>query len=172
MDFLALAKQRCSVRKYTNQPVSDELLQRVVEAARVAPSAVNFQPWHFVVVRKQPMLDAVKACYHRDWINQAPAIVVCCAVYDKGWKRSADGKDHTDIDVAIAIDHMTLAATSIGLGTCWVCNFDVEKCVALFEWPEHIRPVALLPIGYTEARCDESRHDVQRKKMDEIVSWK
>ena len=96
MTFIELAKQRYSCRNYKPGPVEQEKLELILEAGRVAPSAVNFQPWYFIVIRE---------------------------------------KDHCDIDIAIAVDHMTLQATELGLATCWVCNFNTEKTVNTLDLP-------------------------------------
>ena len=93
-----------------------------------------------------------------------------CGDHREAWRR-ADGKIHTDIDVAIAVDHMTLAATDLGLSTCWVCKFDVMKCVKALDLPEGVEPVALIPIGYPEDEADVNRHEQLRKPLDEIVHW-
>jgi nitroreductase len=107
--FLELAKSRYSCRNFQPRPVDEKDLMKVLEAGRIAPSAANLQPWYFVVVREQEQLKKVKSCYHRNWIDSAPCVIVICGDHSRSWKRD-DGKDHCDIDVAIAVDHMTLAA--------------------------------------------------------------
>ena len=102
MDFIQLAKSRYSSRKYKQLAVEDNKLGYVLEAGRVAPSAVNFQPWYFVVVRDENLKN-VQACYHREWLKTAPACIVICSDHSRSWKRG-DGKDHADIDAAIAAD--------------------------------------------------------------------
>jgi nitroreductase len=168
MTFLELAKKRSSVRSYKPDAVSDEDLNYVLEAGRVAPSAVNYQPWKFLVVREQKNLEKIHELYHRDWFKQAPAVIILIADHSEAWKRS-DGKDHADIDVAIAADHMTLAATDRGLGTCWVCNFDKQKTMALFNLPEHLEPMVFLPLGHPDVESDPKRHNCKRKPMEDIV---
>ena len=147
------------------------LLKQVMEAARYAPSAVNFQPWQFLVVSKAPLLAQLKDCYHRDWINDAPVCIVAIGNHQEAWHRQADGKDHCDIDVSIAITHLTLQATELGLGTCWVCNFDVEKVKALFELAHNLEPIALIPIGYPVDKQDLTATSKDRKPLDDIVKW-
>lgn len=170
MDFLDLAKKRYSVRKFTNQIPEKEKLMKVLEAGRIAPSAVNFQPWHFVVITEKDALENIYPVYHRDWFNAAPVIIVICGDHDKSWKRS-DGKDFCDVDVSIAVDHMTLEATNLELGTCWVCNFDKQKCIQALDLPKNIEPIAILPLGYPADEVDENRHETKRKKIEEIVHW-
>ncbi|HEY3390777.1 MAG TPA: nitroreductase family protein, partial [Prolixibacteraceae bacterium] len=148
MNFIELATQRYSVRNFEPKPVEMEKLLYVLEAARIAPSAVNFQPWKFLVFTDREMLKSIQAIYHRTWLATAPAIIVAMGDHSKGWHRKTDGKDFTDIDVAIAIDHMTLAATEQGLGTCWICNFDNEKSKQLFKTGDNFETIAIIPIGY------------------------
>ncbi len=170
MSFLELAKRRYSTRKYSEQSVEREKILQVLEAARIAPSAVNFQPWQFIVIQEEELRKQIAATYGRDWILQAPVIIVICGDHQTAWRR-ADGKDHCDIDVAIAIDHMTLAAADIGLGTCWVCAFNSMQCSKLLGLPANLEAVALLPLGYPADQVDINRHDLKRKKLEEIVHW-
>ena len=167
MNFLELAKCRYSSRKYKNKPVEPEKLNIVLEAGRVAPSAVNYQPWVFIVVKNEN-LDRVRNAYQREWFTTADLYIVLCANHAQSWKRK-DGKDHADIDVAISADHMTLAATNIGLATCWVCNFDREKLTNALELPPYIEPIVILPLGYPDDETDKDRHETKRKKIAEIV---
>lgn len=170
MGFLKLAKERYSVRKYEDKMVEDEKIKQVVEAARIAPSACNLQPWHFIVVKDQEVKKELYTTYKGDWIKEAPVIIVACGDHDQSWKRS-DGKDHCDVDIAIAVDHMTLAAADLGLGTCWVCAFDAEECSKIFDLPEQIEPIVLLPLGYPADTGDPERHEEKRKDIKEIVYW-
>jgi nitroreductase len=140
----------------------------VLEAARIAPSAANFQPWKFIVVTEPELLNSVQEVYHRAWLATAPAIIVALGNHDKGWRRQSDGKDFTDIDVAIAVDHLTLAAVEQGLGTCWICNFDAEKCCRIFDIPENMEPIALIPIGYPVM---EPKLAKKREPIDKLVNW-
>ncbi|MHB8127407.1 MAG: nitroreductase family protein [Mobilitalea sp.] len=167
MSLLDIATKRYSVRSYMDKEVEREKILQVLEAGRVAPSAVNFQPLHFIVITDNNMKLKVVEAYPRDWIKAAPVIIVACGDHSKSWKRN-DGKDHCDIDAAIAIDHMTLAATELGLGTCWVCAFNAKRCHEILELPEHLEVIALLPLGYPEG---ERNTEIKRISMDALVSW-
>jgi nitroreductase len=171
MSFLEIAKNRYSCRKYDARPVEQEKLELVLEAGRVAPSAVNFQPWHFNVIREKDQLEQVYGAYHREWFRTAPCVIIICGDHERAWKRKADGKDHTDMDAAITTDHMTLQATELGLASCWICNFDVERCRELLKLPAHLEPVVILPLGYPLDDVDPERHDEKRKPLSEIVSY-
>jgi nitroreductase len=167
MSLLDIMKSRYSVRNYEDKAVEKEKLLQVLEAGRLAPSAVNFQPVQFIVITEASQKQKIFEAYPRGWIMEAPAIIVACGDHRISWKRS-DGKDHCDIDVAIAVDHMSLAAVDLGLGSCWVCAFDAKKCSELLELPGNLEPVVLLPIGYPKSgRLTEAK----RKSIDEIVSW-
>ena len=168
-NLLSLSRQRHATRNYAQQPVPDDVLQYILEVARMAPSAVNYQPWTFVVVREPDMLRRLQAVYHREWFNSAPCCIVVCGNHNESWHRASDGKDHCDIDIAIATDHLALAATECGLGTCWVCNFDVEACAQLLELPSNVEPMVLLPIGYP---VESEPSPKKRKTIDEIVVWR
>jgi nitroreductase len=168
MTFLELAKNRFSVRSYKTKAVAEEDLNYVLEAGRIAPSAVNYQPWKFLVIKEKENLKKLHALYHRDWFKQAPLVIILLADHNEAWKR-ADGKDHADIDISIAADHMTLAATDRGLGTCWVCNFDKQKTIDHFNLPDHLEPAIFLPLGYPNVETDPERHDSKRKPMQDIV---
>lgn len=168
MNFKELIEQRYSVRSYQDKEVEKEKLITILEAGQIAPSAVNNQPWHFIVVQEAENHKQFSEIYHRDWFNEAPVYIVVCGDHDQAWKRKEDGKDHCDIDAAIAIDHMTLQATELGLGTCWICNFYVEKCKDYFNLPEHIEPIAILSLGYP---TDKQVPVKKRKSLEEIVHW-
>ena len=167
MDFLDLVKKRYSVRSFTSQEVETEKINTILEAVQYSPSAVNYQPCHFIVVTDPELKAKICTAYSRDWLQEAPVLIVALGDHQESWKRR-DGKDHADIDVAIAVDHLTLAASSLGLGTCWVCAFDAQKVHSILELPENMEVVALIPLGYpTEATIP----DKERKDLQELVSW-
>lgn len=167
MTFDSLINSRFSVRSFTSQKVEKQLLIEILEAARLAPSAVNYQPWHFIVITEEEDLRSIHEVYHRMWFREAPAVIAVCADHSQSWKRKTDGKDFADIDAAIAIDHLILKATELNLGTCWVCNFNVEMARQKLELPDHIEPIALIPIGYTDATPPVK----SRKTLSEMVHW-
>ena len=168
MTFLELVRKRCSVRQYSDRIVEPEKMHYVLEAARLAPSAVNKQPWHMLLVESEEKRQLLQSCYNREWFKQAPLYLIVCGDHTESWKR-ADGKDHLDIDVAILTEHLCLAAAEQGLGTCWVCNFDAPRVKELFALPEHIEPIVLLPLGYP---ADESvfEGEKKRKTLTEIYA--
>lgn len=168
MRFQELIRQRRAVRKFKDAPVEKSILLKVLDAARMAPSAVNYQPWHFIVLQEKENLEQIYKTYPRGWFKAAPVVIIACADYSQSWKRNIDGKDSAEIDIAIAVDHLTLQAAELGLGTCWVCNFDAERCAEYLNLPLYITPVALIPIGYP---LDDTAPPKKRKEIEEIVHW-
>jgi len=164
MNLLDLVKSRYSCRSYQPASVEPAKLDYIMECVRLAPSAVNKQPWRFRIVSSDEDKAKLQRCYARTWFNSAPMYIIASLVHDEEWVRS-DGKAHGNIDVAIAVEHLCLAAAEQGLGTCWVCNFDALLCSQLFSYAEGEEPVVLIPIGYP---ADEAKPK-NRKEMNEIL---
>lgn len=167
MNFLELTQNRYSNRSFTAEPVAEEKLQYIMECVRMAPSAVNFQPWHFYVCQSEEALQKAKQCYNREWIKTAPAIIICTICHDEEWVRKSDGHPHGIVDISIAAEHICLAATEQGLGSCWVCNFDTALCKELFQLPENEEPAVLIPLG---TPTDPTPTEKKRKPLEEIVT--
>lgn len=166
--FMDLLRHRYSCRNYSAQPVPHDILLQVLEAARIAPSACNRQPWRFVVVTDESVRARILV-KSRECFREAPALIVACGDHSTAWHRTADNKDHTDVDLSIAVEHICLAATALGLGTCWVCSFDTKAAREAIEIPEGWEPIALIPIGYP-ANGDKAPEKL-RKTADEIIRW-
>jgi nitroreductase len=166
MDFSKLIKNRYSVRAYKPDPVEEDKLQQVLEAARLAPTAANRQPFQLVVMHTKGRETGLRRIYHRAWFVQAPLIICACGVPAQNWVRS-DGKNYNDVDVAIAMDHLILAATDLGLGTCWIAAFDPAAAREVLGLPEDVEPVAFTPLGYP---ADELRPK-ERKALSELVRY-
>ena len=166
MNFLELVKARHSVRGYEQRAVEQEKLDYILECVRLSPSAVNCQPWRFAVVTEPTRLTALKSVYAREWIQSAPCIIVACGNHAEAWHRKSDGKDHTDVDVSIAVEHLCLAAAEQGLGTCWVCNFDTVRCREIMDLPDELEPIALIPVGYP---ADQTVPEKKRKDLNDVL---
>jgi len=166
MGFQELVGKRYSVRSYKSDPVPEELLQKVLEVARLAPTAHNFQPFKFVVLRTAGREEELKRIYARDWLSQAPLVVIACAVYEGAWLRM-DKKNYAEVDVTIAMDHLIMAATDLGLGTCWIAAFNPQELRAALKLPEGVEPIALTPIGYAADQPKEKK----RKPLSELVRY-
>ena len=166
MELWEAIRQRRSIRTYKDQPVEEEKLGRILEAGRLAPSAGNRQEWKYVVVQdKATRQKLVEAANGQQFVGEAPVVVACCAV-DPDHVMSC-GQPCYPIDVAISVDHMTLAAGEEGLGTCWSGAFKEPAVKALLGIPEEVRVVELLALGYPDAEPKPR----QRKPMSEVVCY-
>jgi nitroreductase len=167
MSFFELIKKRYSVRAYKPDAVEENKLVQVLEAGRLAPTAANRQPFQLIVIHTAGREAELKRVYHRGWFSQAPLLICACALPSQGWHRRTDGKDYSAVDVAIVMDHLTLAATELGLGTCWVAAFDVDAARELLRLPDDVEPVAFTPLGYP---ADQSEPK-SRKSLSELVRY-
>jgi nitroreductase len=165
MLFSELIRLRRSIRNYKSDPVSEELLNRILDAGRLAPSACNYQPWHFIVKKGKEQVSALAAAYDRPWFLAAPAVIIVCVDRSCSWKRN-DDKDFGDIDAAIAMDHMILQATELGLGTCWIGAFNKDELIKVIDLPDNMEPVIMTPLGFP-AKIPEAK---PRKQMNEICN--
>lgn len=148
MDFFEAMTSRYSVRGYTDQPVPDDVLTQVLEAGRRAPTAANRQPFRVIVAHTRGREEELARVYGRSWFTQAPLVLVVVAVDAEAWHRAADGTSYAAIDAAIVMDHLILAATALGLGTCWIAAFDPAATREVFGLPDGVEPIAMTPLGY------------------------
>ena len=167
MDIHQLCEARFSARKYTSEKVSDEDLAYILDCVRLAPSAVNRQPWKFVVVKSEEAKAKVQKAYQREWFYTAPMYIVAYKNTAEEWVRKYDNKPHGDIDVTIALEHLALAATERGLGTCWVCAFDPAVLAAELPQASEWKPVGIRPLGHIADDCP--RAERSRKALTDIV---
>jgi nitroreductase len=165
MSFLDLVKKRYSVRKYKSTPVEKEKLDFVLEAARLAPTAANKQPIKLFVIRTKDHEKELSGVYNKAAFITAPIVILACTNPSTAWKRQ-DGKDYSDIDLAIALDHLILAATEVGLGTCWIGKFNPLLVKKTFNLPADLEPIMLVTVGYP----DDSPTQKTRKPISELVS--
>ena len=161
----AIAK-RYSVRSYEPREVESEKLTAVLEAARLAPSGNNRQAWKFVVVRDADLRGKlVAACGNQKFVGQAPVVIACVGLTPDGVMQCGVPRD--PVNLAIAIDHMTLAAVELGLGTCWIGAFDQDAVRDVLGIPTDVRVIEVLTLGYPA----DSLQPKSRKSLDEIVCW-
>jgi len=167
MDALDAIRIRKSVRTYLNKTVEKEKLDAILEAGRLAPSASNRQEWRFVVVSDDETKRKIaEASNNQSFVGEAPVVIVACAETDGHVMRC--GQACYPIDVAIALDHMTLAAVEVGLGTCWIGAFDENRVKRILGVPADVRVVALMPLGYPS---DSSAVHKKRLPINEIVKY-
>lgn len=148
MEFTNLIAARYSVRAYKPDPVEPEKLERVLEAARLAPTAANRQPFQLVVIHTAGRQHELQSIYHRDWFIQAPLLICAVGVPRYSWIRADDQRRYIDVDVAIVMDHLILEATNQGLGTCWVAAFNVKAARNALDLPDDVEPLVFTPLGY------------------------
>ncbi len=166
MDFFELVHRRYSVRAYRPDAVEDEKLSQVLEAARLAPTAANKQPFQVIVIHTAGRQAELQRIYGSQWFTQAPLILCVCALPELGWVRR-DGRNYSEVDAAIVMDHLVLAATELGLGTCWIAAFDPQAARQVLGLPDSVEPVAFTPLGYP---ADQPRPKT-RKPLAELVRY-
>ncbi len=166
MQLIELINKRYSVRSYKPDSVEEDKLQKVLEAAQLAPTAANHQPFRIIVIHTQDRQKELLSIYNRPWFVQAPLVICFCGIPDDAWVRR-DGKKYSDVDTTIAMDHLILEATDLGLGTCWIAAFDPTAARQVLSIPENVEPVAFTPLGYPADQPYEKR----RKNLDELVRY-
>lgn len=166
MDFSELITTRYSVRAYRPDPVEEDKLQQVLEAARLAPTAANRQPFQLIVIHTAGREAELRRIYSSPWFVQAPLVICACGLHSRGWRR-ADRKDYTDVDVAIVMDHLILAATELGLGTCWIGAFDPQATREVLGLPEGVEPIIFTPLGYPA----DQPQPKERRPLEELVRY-
>ncbi|MDH4122749.1 MAG: nitroreductase family protein [Thermoplasmata archaeon] len=166
MEVYETLQKRKSTRSYDARSIPDDVLGRVLEAGRIAPSAVNYQPWHFIVVKEQERRDILSKAPFARFLKESPVVIVGCGDSRKSPKWHV-------VDVAIAMQQIVIAATSEGLGTCWIGSFYEDKVRNLLKIPDRYRVVALLAVGYPKEKSSilgKLKRSTSRKDLSEIVS--
>lgn len=173
MEFMDTVKARKSVRSYSSKMVEAEKLRGILEAARIAPSWANRQCWSFIVVTDREKIRKLAGGLINPWLKYAPVVIVACGNPKKSGSRN--GMDYYLVDVAIAMEHLILAAADFGLGTCWIGGFDEKKVKSILGVPDNIKIVALTPVGYPAGEGVRDKlvkklvNSRKRKPMDEIL---
>lgn len=169
MEYYELIRKRYSVRKYTDRKVESAKLTQILEAARLAPTGCNRQPFKLIVCDVPESLGKVQDGAN---IYGAPLAIIVCAETDKAWVRPYDGKNIAEIDASIVTTQMMLEATNQGLGSVWICHFNPEVVRREFQLPENLEPVNILAIGYADGEpASAGRFETQRKKISELVYY-
>ncbi len=168
MSILDIIRKRSSVRKYKSDAIPEDVLNRVLEAARLAPSGSNRQPWKFILVTDPAMKKKlVPACRGQAFIAEAPVVIAACGYPDQSYPRQGGYMKSWPIDVTCALDHLMLQACEEGLGTCWIGAFEEKDVKALLHIPEDVKVLALTPLGCP----DEVPRDRGRKSLNEIIAY-
>jgi len=165
MNFQELIIKRYSVRAYKPDPVDKEKLARVLEAARLAPTAANRQAFRVIVIPTKGREEELRRVYGREWFTQAPLVLCVCALPGEAWIRKADGWNAAEVDATIAMSHIVLAAADEGLGTCWIAAFDPAAAREVLGLPADVVPSAFTPLGYPA----DSLPPKKRRPLAELV---
>ncbi len=168
MKFYELVQKRYSVRAYKSDPVEEEKLQKILEAARLAPTAANRQPFRILVIHTAERAEELQHIYGQDWFVQAPIVLCICGIENQAWVRRDDKKSYLDVDAAIVMDHMVLQATELGLGTCWIGAFDPAAAREILGLPEGVEPIVFSPLGYPD---DKPKSKKIRDTLTELVRY-
>ncbi len=169
MDFLSLAKQRCSVRKYKKDAVEKEKLDKILEAARVAPTAANIQSHRLLVVSSNEGLQKLGkgVNYHG-----APLAIIVCGDHANVFVRPYDKKDMVSIDATIVANHIVFEAEDLGLSSCWLTYFEPSIIRSQFNIPNNLEPVAIIALGYADTtKASPDRHSRDRKAVEDFVYY-
>ena len=166
MEYQELIKKRYSVRAYKPDPIEEEILEKVLDAARLAPTAANRQPFQILVIHTEGKQEALKKIYRRDWFVQAPLLLCAVGIPGKSWVRD-DMRRYLDVDVAIVMDHLILAATDQGLGTCWIAAFNAKEAREILELPDEVEPLIFSPLGYPADELGTK----ERKPLSELIRY-
>ncbi len=167
MEYFDLISSRYSVRAYHPDPVEDEKLAKILEAARLAPTAANRQPFQVVIAHTQGRKTELGRIYRQPWFTQPPLILCVCGVASLAWVRSSDHRRYLDVDVAIVMDHIILAATDLGLGTCWIAAFNAVAAREALQLPAEIEPLLFTPLGYPSDQPGPK----ERKPLSDLVRY-
>lgn len=167
MEFSEVISKRYSVRGYLDKEVEKEKLEYVLKAATIAPTGVNYQPFKVFVIDTKKNKDALSEIYSAPWFVEAPYVICVVAKKDEAWVRKWDGKNISDIDATIVMDHIILAATDVGLGTCYIGAFKANNASEFLELSDSEEAVLFTPLGYGNAEPRET----PRKKLDEFVTY-
>lgn len=171
MEFTDLIHSRESIRNYDpNKSVPKEILEKILDAGRIAPSAANHQPWKFLVISSPDILEKVRACYNREWFKEAPLLIIVAGLKNDAWKRSYDGFNTIETDVAIAMTHIILAAENEGVGTCWVAAYNPTMLKEALSIKEEQRIFGIIAMGYQKPGFKKTLNK-KRKNLVDIVEY-
>jgi nitroreductase len=171
MEYTELIRTRESVRNYDpNRPVPKEILEKIIDAGRLAPSARNCQPWKFLVISSSAILEKVRVCYNRDWFKDSPHILVVLGLRDQAWNRGYDGYNSVETDVAIAMTHIILAAENEGVGACWIAAYNPALLKEALNPDENQLIFAMTPLGYPKPGFQKTLIK-KRKSLEDIVEF-
>jgi nitroreductase len=170
MDFTKVISGRESIRSYDpTKPIDKAVLERILDAGRIAPSAANKQPWRFLLISSREMLTQVRRSYQKPWFQDAPHVLIVAGRTGEAWARQ-DGWNSIETDLTIAMDHMVLAAENEGVATCWVANFEMAVLRSSLGLSSEDRVYAITPLGYPRPGFAK-KGQRQRKALSDVVKY-
>ena len=166
MELFEGINKRYSVRSYKPDGVEPEKIEQILNAGRLAPTACNLQAFKIIVIKTEGRREELKRVYKQDWFSEAPYVLGVCTIPEKCWVRR-DGKNYADVDAAIVMDHMILAATALGLGTCWIGAFNLQAAREILGLDDALEPVVFTPLGYSKGNGPGPA----KKTLDELTVY-
>lgn len=167
MEFKELIERRYSVRAYKSDEIEQEKIDKILQAGVLAPTACNNQAFKIIVIRTKGREEELRGIYKAKWFTKAPIVLGVCSIPGNTWVRF-DGKNYSDVDATIVMDHIILAATDLGLGTCWIGAFDTKAAKSVLGLDDSLEPVAFTPLGY----ADSDQPTKSRKAVEELVIYR
>jgi len=167
MNFSELIQNRYSVRAYKPDAIEKETLDQILQAAVLAPTAANRQPFRIFVIETEKNKDQLRELYGREWLVQAPLVIGIAAVAGEAWTRKDDDKNYAEVDATIAMDHLIMQAADFGIGTCWIAAFNPSVAKLMLDLPNGWEPIAFTPLGYPA----DSLRPKKRNEIDDIVVY-
>lgn len=171
MEYYDLIRSRESIRSYDpNRPLKKEILEKILDAGRLAPSAANYQPWKFLVISSTSMLEKVRASYNTQWFKDAPHILIVLGLKNQAWVRGYDGYNSIETDVTIAMMHLILAAENEGVGTCWIAAYNPAILKEALNIKDNQVVFGITPLGYPKPGFSKA-FNKRRKSLRDIVEY-
>ena len=168
MNFDQLILARYSCRHYSSDPIEEDTLNKILEAARLAPTASNRQPFQIIIIKTENQKEDLLKIYPRDWFVQPSLLLCVCSLTEEGWfRKKYDQQSYAVVDASIVVDHITLQAADLGVGTCWIGDFNPQTAREFLHLPDEVEPIAFTPLGYPL----DKPGDKNRKPIEDLVRY-
>ncbi len=168
MNFDQLILARYSCRHYSSDPIEEGTLNKILEAARLAPTASNRQPFQIIIIKTENQKEDLLKIYPRDWFVQPPLVLCVCSLAEEGWfRKKYDQQSYAVVDASIVVDHITLQAADLGVGTCWIGDFNPQTAREFLHLPDEVEPIAFTPLGYPL----DKPGDKKRKPIEDLIRY-
>ena len=166
MNFDQLILARYSCRHYSADPIEEGTFNKILEAARLAPTAANRQPFQIIIIKTEHQKEELLQIYPRDWFVQPPLVLCICSLPEEGWfRKKYDKQSYAIVDASIVVDHITLRAADLGVGTCWIGDLNPQIARDFLHLPDEVEPIAFTPLGYPL----DKPGDKKRKPIEDLI---